>query len=64
MTARHSSTAIRPKHAFARCRRLLELFAARLIVVRMLEDVHDAMDEAHAHPIRNERGLALRDGFE
>ena len=22
------------------------------------------MNEAHAHPIRNERGLALRDGFE
>src|SRR5436190_15796135 len=26
--------------------------------------VHDAMDEAHAHPIRNECSLALRDGFE
>src|SRR5687768_14104937 len=26
--------------------------------------VHDAMDEAHAHPIRNERGLALYDRLE
>src|SRR4051794_30179018 len=34
-----SCTAERPKHALARRRRLLELNAARLIVVRMLEDV-------------------------
>ena len=37
----HSSAAERPMHAFARRRRLLELTAARLIVVRMLEDVQE-----------------------
>src|SRR5688572_94565 len=43
--ARQSSATERPEHAFARRRRLLELTAARLIVVRMLEDSPELVKE-------------------